>query len=364
MQPGTSASLKYDTRSVVAAGLCLMSLFFDSLGWVMGVAGIFLLRRAVFPPKVKWILATVALAPKILFLGVRVMNGPSGLSFTIEPRTLATSSSLWALSILLAGMGLAIICLPQQAPRDPNAPVQPPSQRIWLIKLVGLLPIAIAVTLLLGLSDDFQRIDDAGNGRWALKHALRGTVATFTSGDLAGIDVSESHTSRTGSSYRVRVRLADGRTFSAATKSTVALHELRTFATTANLKPGAVRIQQRFHPVWINGVSGFTLKDCTGTYEYTDQKLREHSTYEFWMDGGRLLGREIVLDGQSKYALSLSNIKLSDTGEVEFQTATHAEARELSKGTTSFSLRWSPDGESGRFTKNGLEIGLRKYQKQ
>jgi glycopeptide antibiotics resistance protein len=73
-----------------------MALFFNALGWLLAIIGIFLLRRAVFQPRVKWILAAVAVGPKILFLGVQSLSAPVGLSFTIEPRTLATSSALWS----------------------------------------------------------------------------------------------------------------------------------------------------------------------------------------------------------------------------------------------------------------------------
>jgi hypothetical protein len=85
---------RYDLRSVAAAALCVASLFFDAMGWLMAIVGVVLLRRAAFSPRVKWLLAALALAPKVLFLGVRAMSAPPGLSFTIEPTTLTTSSSL------------------------------------------------------------------------------------------------------------------------------------------------------------------------------------------------------------------------------------------------------------------------------
>jgi hypothetical protein len=340
-----------------------MALFFDGLGWPLAIIGIFLLRRAVFQPRVKWILVAVALAPKILFLGVRSLSAPVGLSFTIEPRTLATSPALWSWSVLLAGFGLFLLFVPLPARGEPNAPVQPNSFGPTLLKWAGLVPIAVAVTMLLGLSDDYQRIEDAGNGRWALKHAVRGTAATFMRDDLASIEAIESRT-RSGSRYSVRASLIDGRTFSASTTSSAALQDVRKFATTAGLRPGTVRISRRYGAIWTNGTSGFTLKDCIGTYEYVDERLGERSTFEFWFEHGRLAGKETILNGQSRHVRMLRDIKINDTGEMEFQQSPYAEVAEPSKSTVSFSLGWSTQGENGRFTKDGLEIGLKRYRKQ
>lgn len=359
----TPAIPKYDVRSVIAAGLCLSALFFDTLGWLLGIIGIFLLRRSVFQPTIKWILAALALAPKILFLGVRTLTAPAGLFFTFEPRTLATSESLWVWSILLAGFGVFLFVLPGRLPRAPNAPVEPSSGRTVLLRLAGLAAIVLAAAMLLGLGDGFHRIDDAGNGRWALVHAARGAVATFARDELASIEATENRASRSGTSYFVRLGLTNGRSFSVSTKWPTSLDELRKFATTANLKPGTVRIQGRFGHNWTNGASGFTLRDCIGTYQYAGQLGSEHSTFEFWLDGARLAGKETLLEGQSKYVRPLRNIKISDTGEVEFEQGSYAEAGESSKTSVSFSLRWTPDGERGRFTKDGLEIGLKKYRK-
>ena len=189
------------------------------------------------------LLAAIAIAPKILFVGVRSLNAPLGLSFPIEPRNLATSSSLWAWCILLAAFGVFLMFLPQRLPQAPDAPVQPRPRRSLLIAALGLVPIAVAVVMLLGLTEGFHRIDDAGQGRWALRHAARGNVAIFT-GNLG-------------------VRWY-GRSFSVTTKSAAALEELRKFATTANLPKGKVRIVRRNGGRWTSGASGFTLKDCVG----------------------------------------------------------------------------------------------------
>ncbi len=95
---------RYAMRSLAAAGLCIASLFLGPLGWLAAIVGIVLLRRATLPAKTKWTLAAIALVPKILFLGLSATTAPQGLSFEIESVTLTTSSSLWAWSVLLAGL--------------------------------------------------------------------------------------------------------------------------------------------------------------------------------------------------------------------------------------------------------------------
>jgi hypothetical protein len=361
--PPSVQAPRLDARSLVAAGLCVLALFFDVLGWVLAIAGILLLRRAAFSRTAKWLLAAIAIAPKILFVGARSLNAQGGLSFPIEPRNLATSSSLWAWCILLAAFGAFLIFLPRRSPQAPDAPVQPRPPRSFLLSL-GLVAIAVAVVLLLGLTEGFHRIDDAGQGRWALRHAARGNVAIFTGSDLASIDAAETYGSRSGRRYAVRVALADGRSFSVTTKSAAALEELRKFATTANLPSGKVSIVRRNGDRWTSGASGFTLKDCVGRYELADESSRSRSTFEFWLDGGRLAGKETVADPEGRHVRVLRNTKVSDNGDVEFQPATYVEASQRDKGTVSFSFRWSPQGETGRFVKNGLEVGLQKYRKQ
>jgi hypothetical protein len=364
MTPPTTPSLptlKYDTRSVIAAALCVVSLFFDVFGWLLAIAGIFMLRRAVFTPGVKWALAAVALAPKILFLGVRMLSASPGLAFTIEPRTLATSSSMWSWSVLLAAAGFLIIYVPRRMrrPQDPHVQaVSPgPSQLRW----VGLILIVGAAVMLLGVTDGFQRIEDAGNGRWALKHAARGAVATFTRDDVAALEAAEVRRGK-GAGYSVKVGLKDGRSFSVSTKSPTALEEVRKFAATAGLPPGTVRITRRFGGLWTNAASAFTLEDCTGTYEYSDGS--ERSTVEFWMDHGHLEGKETAVEGQRKRVQLLKDIKISDTGEVEFRQTPYAEASQTSGSNMAFSFSWSTGGDRGRFSREGLEIGLKKYRKR
>ncbi len=359
--PGKAPRL--DVRSLIAAALCVAALFFDVLGWVLATAGIVLLRRAAFSRHTKCLLAAIAIAPKILFVGVRSLNASAGLSFPIESRNLATSSSLWVWSILLAAFGVFLIVGWRRVPQPANAPAQPRPPRALLIAM-GLAAIAAAVVMLLGLTDGFHRIDDAGQGRWALRHAARGNVAIFTGSEVASIDGEERYGSRSGRSYSVRVTLADGRSFSVTTKAAAALEELRKFATTANLPRGKVRIDRGNGGRWISGASGFTLKDCVGTYVLADESSRSRSTFEFWLDGERLTGKESVADPEGRHVRVLRNIKLSDSGDVEFQPATYVEASQQAKGTVSFSFRWSAHGETARFVRNGLEVGLQKYRKQ
>jgi hypothetical protein len=68
-----------------------------------------MLRRSAFNSSARWVLGSVALGPKLLFTGIRVMNAPSGLSFPIEPTNMATSSALWAWAGLAIGIGLFFI---------------------------------------------------------------------------------------------------------------------------------------------------------------------------------------------------------------------------------------------------------------
>lgn len=366
MQVDTSAPPsvpKYDPRSVIAVALCLAALFIDAFGWLLGIVGIVLLRRAVLPARTKWLLAAVALGPKILFLGVRTLSAPRGLSFTFEPWTLATSSSVWSWSIVLAAFGAFVLSHARSRPPAPELSPQPRDpQRPFLLVPVGLGLIAVGAAILLGLLDGFHRIDDVGEGRWALKHAARGTVATFTRDELASIEGKRNYTRR-GWSDSVVVTLTDGRSYSVSTGSPGVFEELRRFATTANLAPGKARTVKRGE-TWTNGATGLGLKDYLGTYEYIDAANRERTTLEFWLDGGHVAGKETDRTGDIEHVRVLKNIRIDDTGAIAFDVATHAEMREAGPSTRSFSLQWSPSGETGQLAKDGLTIGLKKFRRR
>ena len=154
------------------------------------------------------LLAAIAIAPKILFVGVRSLNAPLRLSFPIEPRNLATSSSLLAWCILLAAFGVFLMFLPQRLPEAPGRPG-------------GVTSAAIPSHCRVGPRADHCRCCHA-----------RGNVAILI--------------------------------LPVTTKSAAALDELRKFATTANLPKGKVRIVRRNGGRWTSGASGFTLKDCVG----------------------------------------------------------------------------------------------------
>ncbi|HLK48602.1 MAG TPA: hypothetical protein VKT49_10735 [Bryobacteraceae bacterium] len=353
---------RLDAWSLSAASLCVLALFFDFFGWVLAVAGIVLLRRAAFSRTVKWYLAAIAIAPKILFFGVRSLAAPGGLSFAIEPRNLATSSSLWAWCIFLMAFGGYLLLQARRPPQEAHAPVQPGSYRSLMIGGLGVAAIAAAVVLLLGVMDGFHWINEAGRGQWALRHAVRGNVATFTGSDVRSIDATERYSQRGGSSYSVRVALADGRSFAVSTKSAAALDELRKFSTTANLTGGKVRIVHHRGALWTNGSSGFRLPDCVGTYEAVDAG-EARSTYEFWLDGERLAGKETLVETPGRHVRMLRNIKVGETGEFEFEGSPYVDAARPDQGKLAVSFGWSSKGETGRFVKNGLEIGLQKYRK-
>lgn len=354
---------KLDPRTMLAATFCVAALFTDYLGWLLAIAGIVLLRGAAVRSRTKWLLATTALAPKILFFAIRWSSAPPGVSFTFEPWTLASSSSLWAWSVVMAAAGV-LVMMARQGPVEPASSPGPPPQRSLLPAAVGLALIAGAAVMLLGLIDGFHRIDDAGGGRWALKHAARGTRATFTRDELASIEGIENHSSKGGSSRTVRVALTDGRTFSVTTRSLGTFEALQAFAATANLAPGKARITRYKRGTWTNGAGGFALKDVVGTYEHDDKDAREHSRLEFWLEGDRLAGKETVQDATSTYVRALQNITLlSETGEVEFTVATRAESQKVGENTTAYHLQWSGGGERGRFTKDGFVTGLKTYKK-
>ena len=65
-----------------------------------------------------------------------------------------------------------------------------------------------------------------------------------------------------------------------------------------------------------------------------------------------------------KYVRTLRNIKTSDTGKLAFEPTTRAEVGKPSESTMSFSLSWSPTGESGRLTKDGLEVGGKTFARR
>jgi hypothetical protein len=354
---------RIEVRSLIPAGLCALALFSDGLGWVFAIAGVVLLRRAAFSRPIKMLLAAIAVVPKLLFFGVRWLYAPEGVSFPIEPRNLATSPSLWVWSVLMAAFGTYLLIFARRTPPVSDAPIQAREGRRYLIAALGLVLIAGAGALLLGLTDGFHRIDDAGQGRWALRHAARGNVANFSAAELTSIEAAV-RSSRSGRKYVVNVALVDGRSFSVTTGSDASLDELRKFAAIANI-PGKVRIVRRAGDAWTSGASGFTAKDCVGTYDLENGTSGSSGTYEFWLDGERLAGKETVADSVGRQVRVLRNIKLSDTGELEFQPAPYVEGSQKERGgAMSFSFRWSTGGESGRFVPNGFEIGLQKYRKR
>lgn len=367
MQPEIAPSIRatrIDGRSLAAAGLCVVALFSGGLGWLFAIAGIYMLRRSSFSSSARWVLGAVALGPKLLFMGIRAMNAPSGLSFLIEPTNLATSSTLWAWAGLAIGLGLFFLLESRRPELPPNDPARNQPQLGLALPILGVACVAGGVVLLLGWLDGFQRIDDAGHGRWALHHAVKGTVADFSSSEVAAI-VAQERSSRGDKPYDIMVALKDGRTFSLTTRAASALDELRKFALTSNLRPGTLRIVPLRRGAWTNGSSGMTLKDCAGVYELVDPNAGPRSTLEFWIEDERLSGKETITDSQRRRVRVLRNIKVNETGEMEFQPASYLEAsRQQADNTTTISFSWSPQTETGKFTPGGFQTGAQKYRKQ
>jgi hypothetical protein len=352
-----------DARALLPGALCVGAPFVDGIGWLLAVAGLVLLRRAPVRVSTKLLLAAVAVAPKLLFVVIRWTTAPSGLSIVFEPWTLATSASPWAWSSLLVVLGVLMARQSRRPTWDPQSSPEPP-RRSLLPLVVGLVLMAAGGLVLLQPLDGFHRIDDAGGGRWALKHAARGTVATFTRAELAAIEGTENHGSKGGSTDTVRVRLTDGRSYSLTSKSSGVFKALRVFATTANLPPGAARITRWRGPTWQNGAPGYTLHDFAGSFEYTDPDTKEHSLLQLSIVNDRLVGEETVENGDSRHVRTLEHITANDTGELECSVATKAEARQVGPDTTAFHLQWSPTGDSGRLTKDGFDFGVKKFRRR
>ena len=355
---------KYDARSVAAAGFCLASTFFDTLGWLLSVIGIVLVRRSVFNNKVRWTLVTVAWLPKVLFVAARLLRAPKSLSFSIEDSTLATSSSLWGKCALLVGFGLlALLQKPLAATGAPTLVAAPVKNSI-LLKCLGLAAVALGAGMLLGVLDGFHRIDRVGKGRWALTHAARGTLATFTPKELLSIDATEIYARRGPNSSLVVVTLKSGRKYSDTTKAFGAFQELRDFATTADLAPGTVRIHPYRGRPWVNGTSGFALRDFIGKYEHTEATTGERSTLEFVLQSDCLEGMKTSDVGLKATEQKVSNVRLSDTGKAEFDLGTTIDVGAPTKTTRSYSLRWSANRETAQLTNFGLEMGPMRYTKR
>lgn len=352
------------TLSTAAVLCCLGAVYFNALGWLLAIVGIVLLYRSPMRSRTKWLLAAGALVPKIAFLIISRAEAPRGLSFEFDPWTLATSTSIWFWSLLLIGFGERAIAASRRPPAllpGGVVPMAHPGRNRGLVAL-GLVFIAVGAMILLGPFDSYQRIDDAGGGRWALHHAVRGNVATFARGEVALVECRENHASRGASSYSVIVRLTDGRSFSVTTRSQNPFEEMRRFVATADLAPGRARYVPYHEPAWSNG-GGFTLKDYVGAFEYADKSERRR--IEFRLDGDRLAGKETVTEaGNDPYVRTLNNIKVSDTGETWFAMATRAEARDLPGDRMRFSFQWSSDAETARLTKAGFEVGPRRYARR
>ncbi len=342
----------------------MLALFTEGFGWFFAIAGIYMLRRSAFSSSARWVLGAVALGPKLLFTGIRAMNATSGLSFPIEPTNLATSSALWAWAGLAIGLGLFFLVESRRPEYPPNEPVRDQPRLGLVLPILGVACVVGGVVLLLGLPDGFQRIDDAGHGRWALHHAVRGTVANFSGSDLAAI-VAQERRARRDDFYEIVVGLKDGRSFSLSTRAASALDELRKFAMTANLPPARLRIVPLRGGAWTNGSSGTTLKDCVGVYDLADPNVRPRSTLEFWIENERLAGKETIADSERRHVRVLRNLKLNETGEMEFQPASYFEASQRkAENRIAMSFSWSPQTETGKFIPGGFVTGVQKYRKQ
>jgi len=361
----TEPASRNNGRSLAAAGMCILALFVPGVGWLLGIAGILMLRRSSFNSSTRWVLGAVALGPKLLFVGIRAMNAPAGLSFAIQPSNLATSSALWAWTGLMIGTGVILVMHSRRREQPENEPVQVQPKYDWLVPILGIALMVGGVALLLGIQDGFQRIDDAGHGHWVLHHAVKDSVAEFSGSDVTAIAVEERHHPRSSNDYAIEFGLNNGRSYSVTTKTSSVIDELRRFATTAQLAPGKLRVAPYREPAWTNGSSGITLKDCVGVYELTDPNALQRSTVEFWIENERLMGKETVDVAGQPHVRVLRNIKLDESGEVEYQPASYLEAsHQKEENLTRISFSWSPQPETGKFIPGGFETAGQKYRKR
>jgi hypothetical protein len=194
---------------------------------------------------------------------------------------------------------------------------------------------------------------------------VKGRVAEFSGSDVATIVVEERHHSRSNNDYAVVFGLKDGHSYSVTVQTASVIDELRKFATTANLAPGKLRIVPYRGATWTSGSSGITLKACVGVYELSDPTARRRSTVEFWIENERLMGKETVDDAGQRHVRVLRNIKLDETGEVEYQPASYLEAsHQQDENVTRISLSWSPQAETGKFVPDGFETEGQRYRKR
>lgn len=268
-------------------------------------------------------------------------------------------------------IGLGLFFLVESRRVESRRPEYPPDEPVpdqpklgLVLPILGVACAVGGVVLLLGLPDGFQRIDDAGHGRWALHHAVKGTVANFSASELATL-VAQERRARRDKFYEITVGLKDGRSFSLSTRAASALDELRKFATTANLPTAKLRIVPVRGPAWTNGSSGTTLGDYVGVYHLVDPNARPLSTFEFWIEDQRLAGKETIDESGRKHVRLLRNLKLNETGEMEFQPASYLEAsQQKAENAFAISFSWSPQTETGKFTPGGFDTGAQRYRKQ
>ncbi len=95
-----------------------------------------------------------------------------------------------------------------------------------------------------------------------------------------------------------------------------------------------------------------------------DTKSGERTTIEFWLEGDRLAGKETVVNGQNQVRPDDAQIKASETGEMAFDLAMRAEVGKPSESTMSFSYSSAASGETGRLTKDGLQVGAKTFTRR
>ena len=340
-------------------GLCVLSLFFDFLGYVLALAGLFLLwKHGKLKLPTRLGVTAVVLLPKvaIFLLG---WNRITENLFELEPQTFATSSSIWAWSLLVCGVGVGCLMLAgairrgnMSALRLGKASFSPalsknPGRKgaaVVGVGLIGLVFVAVSALMFLGLEDDFQAVEPDERGRWRLTHQVRGMVASFLPAEVKSFTGErDSGTDADLSLYWIRVSLNDGRSWSMNTRAMDAEEMLKKLAATMELPPGTMRLRMTPGREWVNSGRKVRPEDWAGTYRSTaGQGPSRDSVLEFRVVEGRLVGKETLRLGDRETSRELRNIQVTPSGEIEFETETLAGASKQAESRYRFSLNYAP----------------------
>lgn len=374
----TGHRLSQNTGFILA--LCVLSLFLDTLGYVPALAGLFLLwrhRKLKLPYRLA--VTAMVLVPRAAIFWLS-RSRSTDMVFQLEPTTFANSSSVWAWSFLLCGIGFGCLILANAIRRGgmsairigkvafPSSlrPDQNPERKGTAAAICGLLGVAFLAGSALtfsGWADDFQAVEPGEGGKWRLTHLVRGTVASFLPADVESITGERERRSRGSSTPRVRLKLRDGRSWSMSTSSMGAEEALKKLAGTMDLPPGVMRLRMTLGPEWVNSGRNVRLEDWVGTYRPAPGRNPSgDSVLEFRIVGGRLAGKETLRQGEQETSREFRNIQFTPNGEIEFETETLASAGKQGESRYRFSLNYAPQRRAA-LHEGILEVDGTRYDR-